>query len=295
MPASTMTSVRTRLRGVAAQRFALGGMMVAVLLLVVGCACPRPRVSAPRRCVPGPGMVQYLMSLDEPARTQQRILVARAPISAGTPLRASLFTVRAPSPRFRWAGHLRPVDLVHFAGRPLRRSLAKGEAVRRADLRGEPASNGAPARGGLARGLLPTGARAVSLQVDWVGGPGTWVRSGDHVDIGLVRAGGSASPTLVMLMQDARVVLASPWSRVRPGRLWVSVLALPREAHGLALAQRIGKVVIFPRPSGEHRAVRFRPVTLRELQSPAFWDRLRKHRRRLFGNPGADDPGIRVK
>jgi len=276
-------------------RYVEGLLSAAGVLLAAGCTCPRSETLKPSRCVADPGVVQYLMSLDEPARVQSRILVARAPIAAGTPLRASLFTVHTTAPGFKWSGQLRPVDLVHFAGRPLRRSLARGEPIRRRDLEGEPLSNRAGSGEALSAGLLPAGTRVVPLQVDWVGGPGTWLRSGDRVDIGLVRVRGGAGPALTMLMQDARVVMAAPWGQTRPRRLWLSVLALPREAHGLVLAQQLGKIVVFPRPSGDNRNVRFRPVTLRELQSAAFWDRLRRQRQRLLGRPGADDPGLHVK
>ncbi len=147
--------------------------------------------------------------------------------------------------------------------------------------------------------MLPKGARSVTLRVDWVGGRGTWVKSGDHVDVGLVRRPKrGVKPGLILLMQNARVLLAAPYPEkpVRSAKLWVSVLALPREAQGLALAQRLGRIVLFPRSSDDSRAVVYPPVTLKELESPTFWKRLQKRRQRTIQQRQApDDPGIQVK
>jgi Flp pilus assembly protein CpaB len=219
--------------------------------------------------------------------------VARVTLSAGTSLRASLLEVRAPDKSFEWKGHLRPVDLVHFAGQRLRRELAAGEAIRKSDLETDSA---AASQGGL----LPAGARSVTLRIDWVGGRGTWVQPGDHVDIGLVREGKAGErPSVIMLMQDARILMAQAVANEDgpPARApWVSVLALPREAAGLALAQRLGHIVLFPRGAQGPRTAIFPPVTLEDLVDPAFWQRLHRQRQRTIGPSRApDDPGIRVK
>jgi Flp pilus assembly protein CpaB len=261
-----------------------------------GCACPEPRCPRARQADRSP--TSYLMKLDEPERTQERIVVARVALEAGTALRTSVLEVRDQPPDFQWAGHLRPVDLVHFAGRRLRKPVKAGAPIRRADLVGAEGAESGDGQG--AARLLPRGSRSVTLQVDWVGGSGTWVKPGDHVDVGLVRRGGGRSrPALVMLMQNARVLMAAPYSegsKAKRGRLWISILALPREAHGLALAQRLGRIVLFPRNPGDSRPVVYPPVTIKDLESSAFWKRLqRKRQRTIQPDRASDDPAIRIK
>ena len=258
-----------------------------------GCVRPRPQSAPPPRCVLEPAPTAYLLKLDDPARIEERILVARVGLIAGTPLRASLLEVRTPAKGFEWRGHLRPVDLVHFAGLRLKHGVAAGEAIRKADLEGDgPESSRA--------GLLPAGARAVTLRVDWVGGRGAWVSPGDHVDIGLVRQGTTTEPPSVMLlMQDARILMAEPMpiaGGAPPTKPWISVLALPREAAGLALAQRMGLIVLFPRGAQGSRVAVYPPVTLKDLESPAFWQQLQRERlRTIQPRQAPDDPGIRLK
>ncbi len=228
------------------------------------------------------------MSFDDSHRSPaQRIVVARIGLLAGTRLRTSLLRV-VPRPRgMRWAGHLRPVDLVHFAGRRLRRSIAPGAPVTRGDLVDGGRSGG--------RGKVPKGARSVTLRVDWVGGAGTWVRPGDHVDVAVVlRSGGRL--TIRMLMQSARVLAAEQWVKggaLKARRPWCSLMALPREAQGLALAQRLGRLVLFRRGSRDRRRVVYQPVTRKDLESSRFWRDLRKNRLRTIQRHGMpDDPGV---
>lgn len=267
--------------------------LVGVCGLASGCPCPKPEARTSPRCVLEPAPTAYLLKLDDPVRTEERILVARVGLSAGTSLRASLLEVRAPAKGFEWKGHLRPVDLVHFAGLRLKRDVAAGEAIRKADLEGD----GPEA---AREDLLPAGARSVTLRVDWVGGRGTWVRPGDHVDIGLVRKGSAAErPSVLLLMQDARILMAESLATAGstpPANPWVSVMALPREAAGLALAQRMGHIVLFPRGLQGPRTAVYPPVTLKDLESPAFWQQLQKERlRTIQPRQAPDDPGIHVK
>ena len=246
-------------------------------------------------------VVTYLSASSDEDTASTRIVIAEQALRAGTPLRTSLLRVVPRPASLVWDGHLRPVDLVHFAGRRLKRSIPRGGAIRRRDLTG-----GDP----RADFNLPMGARAVTLRVDWVAGPGVWVRRGDWVDVALVAAGrggalGRPGPrqaselSLRVLMQGARV-LGSVERRTGPAtwRRWCTIMALPREAQALALAQRIGRIVLLPLPQGGEpgRRASYPPVTRRDLEDPAFWRRERRDRRKTIGPLGVpDDPGIRVK
>jgi Flp pilus assembly protein CpaB len=234
------------------------------------------------------------MSLGEAPQSTERIVVARTDLAPGTPLRTSLLQVKPQPVGFKWDGHLRPVDLVHFAGARVRRAIRQGEAIRRVDLAGHAGRAGGPSK------VLPAGTRAVTLSVDWVGGRGAWVRAGDHVDIGAIFGRDKARPVLRILMQHVRVMAAEHWDE-KPaagaaGRArWVMVLTLAREAQALALAQRLGRIVLFPRGAQDRRPVRYPPVTRQHLESPAFWQRLQMQRKRVLRDQAPDDPGIRVK
>jgi len=267
---------------------------VPVLLLVggVGCVSPSrcPVAGSPlsdRRAAVHAGA----LSIDDSRSAQRRIVVARVRLAAGTPLRTSLLRVIPWPANLKWSGHLRPVDLVHFAGRHLRRDIPPGAPVTRGDLEG----SGASARS--ARVRVPPGGRTVTLRVDWVGGVGTWVRRGDWVDVAVVaREPRRRQLTIRMLMQSAQVVAAEQWvvrGALRTWRPWCTLLALPQEAQALALAQRLGRIVIFRRSNRDRRRVVYQPVTRRNLVSPRFWRALRRHRLRTIQRHGfPDDPGF---
>jgi Flp pilus assembly protein CpaB len=265
----------------------IGGALLA--LAGAGCApsarCLLPRARPEMRPTP---MFEGTLKFDPEEPTLERIVVARVPLPAGTPLRASLLQVVTRPRGLVWAGHLRPVDLVHFAGRRLRRAIPAGQPVTRGDLA---ETGAAPRRVGV---KLPPGGRAAILRVDWVGGAGTWVRPGDHVDVAvMLRARGRW--VLRMLMQSARVLSAERWpGKGAPSRRpWCSLLALPREAQALALAQRLGRIVLIPRAGGDRRRAVYPPVTRRDLEDPRFWRRLRQSRLRTIQRLGLpDDPGI---
>lgn len=228
-------------------------------------------------------------AFEAPVRPTPRIVVADLELAAGTVLRTSLLSVVSPPKNFVWAGHLRPVDLVHFAGRRLRRAIRRGEAVRRSDLAGDVSG----------RLVVPVGGRAVTLRVDWVGGVGVWVRAGDHIDVALVGRTANRRMSVRILMQNVQVLASQQWfgQRAYASRSrWCTVLALPREAQALTLAQRIGKIVVFPRSISDRRRAVYHPVTRRELEDPGFWNALGRHRLRTIQRRGMpDDPGIRVK
>jgi len=279
---------------------------VLMLVAAVGCGPGARCPVAPSRLPSQPGsMSGSTLSFPAGRPSLQRIVVARVRLSAGTPLRTSLLRVVPRPAGLKWSGHLRPVDLVHFAGRRLRRDIPRGAPITRRDLE----DAGAPRR--LTRVKVPLGGRTVTLRVDWVGGVGTWVRPGDIVDVAVVarsqakakaKAGAGAGTkargplTVRMLMQSVRVVAAE---RLRGGRLvrsrgpWCTVLALPLEAQALALAQRLGRIVIFRRSNRDLRRVVFQPVTRRNLENPRFWRDLRRSRLRTIQRHGLpDDPGI---
>ncbi len=281
-----------------------------VLMLVgaVGCGpgarCPVVPSRSPSQRVTMSGST---LSFPTGRPSLQRIVVARVRLSVGTPLRTSLLRVVPRPAGLKWSGHLRPVDLVHFAGRRLRRDIPRGAPITRRDLEDVVA----PRR--VTRVKVPLGGRTVTLRVDWVGGVGTWVRPGDIVDVAVVarskaKAKATATAkakakaqargpfTIRMLMQAARVVAAE---RLPGGRLvrsrgpWCTVLALPLEAQALALAQRLGRIVIFRRSNRDLRRVVFQPVTRRNLENPRFWRDLRRSRLRTIQRHGLpDDPGI---
>jgi Flp pilus assembly protein CpaB len=268
-----------------------------VLLLVgtVGCG-PRARCPVLRSRPPDPSanLLDSLLSLPSERPTGQRIVVARVRLAAGTPLRTSLLRVIPKPAGLKWAGHLRPVDLVHFAGRRLRRDIGRGVTVKRGDLEGV----GDARRVGRVK--VPLGGRTVTLRVDWVGGAGTWVQPGDHVDVAVVaRARGRGPLAVRMLMQAARVVAAERLrgARAVPSRgPWCTVLALPREAQALALAQRLGRIVLFRRSNRDRRRVVYQPVTRKNLENPRFWRDLRRNRLRTIQRHGLpDDPGVGPK
>ena len=100
-----------------------------------------------------------------------------------------------------------------------------------------------------------------------------------------------------MLMPAAMVVAASP--EPAPGAASVrtcTVLALPQEAQALALAQTLGRIVLLPRSAADGRAAVFRPVTRRDIESAAFWEKLAQERRKALPPVEVpDDPGIRAK
>jgi len=277
-----------------------------LLLGAMGCVRPA-RCPVPRTQPPASATMVYggTLSFDDGRPIEERIVVARVRLAAGTRLRTSLLRVVPRPAGLKWSGHLRPVDLVHFAGRRLRRNIPRGASVRRADL--EVGGAAAPARV-----RIPPGGRAVTLRVDWMGGTGTWVRPGDVVDVAVVtrtrgrgrrgtQGDGQAHGSLAirMLMQSARVVAAEQWviqNTLRTRRPWCTLLALPREAQALALAQRMGRIVIFRRNNRDRRRAVYQPVTRRHLESPRFWRDLQRNRLRTIQRHGLpDDPGIRMK
>lgn len=270
----------------------VGVLVLLVLACGVGCVrparCPLVRSRPPDRRA---SVYAGTLSFDDTRPTQRRIVVARVRLAAGTPLRTSLLRVIPWPAGLKWSGHLRPVDLVHFAGRHLRRDIPPGAPVTRGDLEG----GGASAR--PARVRVPLGGRTVTLRVDWVGGVGTWVRRGDWVDVAVVARARRRGPLAIrVLMQSARVVAAEQWvsrGALRARRPWCTLLALPREAQALALAQRLGRIVIFRRSNRDRRRVVYQPITRRNLENPRFWRNLRKHRLRTIQRHGLpDDPGF---
>ena len=264
---------------------------IAIAWLLVGAVgCVKPaRCPVTRAGVPVRQTVVYggTLSFDNGRPAERRIVVARVRLAAGTRLRTSLLRVVIKPAGLKWAGHLRPVDLVHFAGRRLRRSIAPGAPVTRGDL----------ADGEASRVKVPLGGRTVTLRVDWMGGTGTWVRPGDYVDVAVVARAVRRGPlTIRMLMQSARVLAAERWvsqGALRTRRPWCTLLALPAEAQALALAQRLGRIVVFRRSNRDRRRVVYQPVTRRNLKDPRFWRDLRRNRLRTIQRHGLpDDPGI---
>lgn len=255
------------------------------------CRCPPPvaplpELPASRACPP--------LSLGPEMPRQERVVVAAMDLSPGTRLRTSLLQIEVREPEALQAGHLRPVDIVHFAGRRVVKPIRKGRVVRIRDLEGltAPVSSHKHSARPLPGSLIAT------VQVDFVGGRGVWIKKGDHVDLAVItRQAGSLS--IKMLMQDAVIYAAQPWGRgtgSRSHRRWCSVVALPREAMALSLAQRLGRIVIFPRSVSDQRQAFYPPVTRHDLLNPSFWKRQRLLRERTIQRLRLpDDPGIRAK
>jgi Flp pilus assembly protein CpaB len=270
---------------------------------LAGCAWldAQPRVRPCPRCAP-PTVCTSGSAAPAPAEAEDRIVQAVEDLPEGTMLRTSLLQVVPRPPGLTWSGHLRPVDLVHFAGLRTVRAVRRGEAIRRSDLVAEVAGGGPPPTTGPPTTApavrVPPGARAVALRVDWVAGAGFWVKRGDRVDIALVaNRGQPPQPTVTMLMPAATVIAASadPGPGAGGART-CTVLALPQEAQALALAQTLGRIVLLPRSAADGRSAVYPPVTRSDIESPAFWEKLAQERRRSLPPVEVpDDPGIRAK
>ena len=275
------------------------GLGAALAAALAGCAWldAQPKVKPCVQCAP-PTVCTGTSSGSPPADAEDRIVQAVEDLPAGTMLRTSLLQVVPRPPGLTWAGHLRPVDLVHFAGLRTVRAVRRGDPIRRSDLVAEVAGGAPRPTGPPAPAVrVPAGARAVTLRVDWVGGAGFWVRPGDRVDVALVATRGQPpEPTVTMLMPAATVVAASPEPAPAGSVRTCTVLALPQEAQALALAQTLGRIVLLPRSAADGRSAVFPPVTRRDIESPAFWEKLAQERRKALPPVEVpDDPGIRAK
>jgi pilus assembly protein CpaB len=199
-------------------------------------------------------------------KTTGTVLVAARTIPSGTELKPEDLNV------VPWAAEVRPAGAIaakeEASGKILAIGVSENELITRAHI-GQP-DGGSRETGGLG---IPDGMRAVSIQVQDSTGVVAMLKPGHKVDVQVVaniNSGAYNEPHIRTVLENMQVLTVPPEGQQGKGAQVLTLLANPREAAVLGLADSTAKVRVILRNPIDQKRDNLQAVGLTSVFRPGY-------------------------